>query len=65
MEALDGSPEYLKTGTTDKDFQQAANQDAAMYLLYSFERTGVSIGAHSLLTITGIYLFNILLQSQQ
>ena len=38
----DLSPSFLKTGTTDKDFQQEGKQDLCKHLLYSLARTGES-----------------------
>jgi hypothetical protein len=50
----DLSPSFLKTGTTDEDFQQEGKQDSAKHLLYSLARTGESSGEHILRTIDGI-----------
>lgn len=54
MTGSDSSPEFLKTGLTDDNFQQAGKLEAARHLLYSLERTGASSGAHFLMNITGI-----------
>ena len=46
-------PSFLKTGTTDEDFQEG-KQDSAKHLLYSLARTGESSGEHILRTMAGI-----------
>ena len=33
-------PSFLKTGTTDEDFQQEGKEDSSKHLLYSLARTG-------------------------
>ena len=45
---------FLKTGTTDEDFQQEGKQNSAKHLLYSSVRTGDSSGKHILRTTAGI-----------
>ena len=52
----DLSPSFLKTGTTDGDFEQEGKQDSAKYLLYILVRTGESSGEHILKTMAGILL---------
>lgn len=46
--------EFLKTGTTEEDFQQAVKQEAAKHLLQSIERAGASSRAHFLRTFVAI-----------
>lgn len=50
LEGPDGSPEFLKTGTTGDDFQQAGKPEAVKHLLSSLERTDASSRAHFLIT---------------
>ena len=40
------SPSFLKTVTTDEDFQQEAKQDSAQHLLYNIAITGETSGEH-------------------
>ena len=50
----DLSSSFLKTGTTDEDFQHEGKQDSAKHLLYSLARTGESSGEHILRRMAGI-----------
>ena len=50
----DLSSSFLKTGTTNEDFQQEGKQDSAKQLFYSLARTGECSGEHILRTIAGI-----------
>ena len=52
----DLSPTFIKTGTTDVDFQQEGKQDLAKHLLYSLATTRESSGEHILRTMARILL---------
>ena len=45
---------FLKTRTTDEDFQQERKQDSVKQLLYSLARTGQSSGEQILMIMAGI-----------
>ena len=47
----DLSPSFLKTGTTDEDFQQERKHDSPKHLLCSLARTGESSGELILRTV--------------
>ena len=52
----DLSQSFLKTGTTNGDFQQEGKPSQAKDLLYSLVRTGESSEEHILRTMAGILL---------
>ena len=52
--AVDLSPTFLNTGTTDETFQQSGKQDSFRHLLKSSARLSESSGSQLLRTTTGI-----------
>ena len=53
--AVDFSPTFLNTGTTDKTFQQSGNEDSFRHILKSLASMYESSGSQFFRTTTGIY----------